>query len=215
MRKDREGEHGGIPGIGGRIGSHMRILALQTDPNKLKAGFMSADERELTTAHFHWFKFFGPFMWTGFFTLGVIALGVWLPMQFEFSVGIVEPILFLFWIIVVFPTLLRAYIDWKYDFIVITTDKVVIVDQSSIFRQRITPINLENVSGVSTETQFWNLFRFGTLHLDLTESAGAEHTLRYVKHAHAVATAVTEALTIFQRRKDLRRYPHGEVKDEV
>jgi hypothetical protein len=51
--------------------------------------------------------------------------------------------------------------------------------------------------------------------LDLNESAGAEHTLRYVKHAHEVAAAITEALTSWQRRKDLRRYPHGEVKDEV
>jgi hypothetical protein len=192
----------------------MRILALQTDFAKLKAGFMSADERELTTAHFHWFKFFGPFMWTGFFTLVVVALGIWLPMQFELSITLVETTLLILWCIVVFPTLLRAYIDWKYDFAVITTDKVVIVDQSSIFRQKITPINLENVSGVSTETQFWNLFHFGTLHLDLTESAGAEHTLRYVKHAHEVAAAVTEALTHFQRRKDLRRYPHGDPKAE-
>lgn len=193
----------------------MRILALQTDLAKLKSGFLSRDEHEIMSAHFHWFKFFGSFMWTGFFTIIVIALGLWLPMQFGFSVGIVGTTLSLFWIIVVFPTLLRAYIDWKYDFIVITSDKVVIVDQSSIFRQKITPINLENVSGVSTETQFWNLFRFGALHLDLNESAGAEHTLYFIKHAHEVASAVTEALTNFQRRKDLRRYPHGEVKDEV
>ncbi len=192
----------------------MRILALQTDLSKLKSQFHSPDEREIMTAHFHWFKFFGSFMWSGFFTIILIALGIWIPIQFDLSVTLVETTVILLWLLVVFPKLLRSYIDWQYDFVVITTDKVVIVDQSSIFRQKVTPINLENVSGVSTETQFWNLFHFGTLHLDLTESAGAEHTLYFVKHAHDVAAAVTEALTNFQRRKDLRRYPHGDPKAE-
>jgi uncharacterized membrane protein YdbT with pleckstrin-like domain len=193
----------------------MRILALQTDFDKLKEHFISSDEREIMTAHFHWFKFFGAFMWCGLLTIISIVLAIWVPLEFQVSSMVVITILLLLWLLLVFPRFIRAYIDWQYDCVVITTDKVVIVDQSSIFRQKITPINLENVSGVSTETQFWNLFHLGTLHLDLNESAGAEHTLRYVKHAHEVAAAITEALTSWQRRKDLRRYPHGEVKDEV
>lgn len=192
----------------------MKILALETNFGRIKGRFMSPDEREIMTAHFHWFKFFGAFLWVGFFTLLLIGLGIWMPMQFELPAFSVEMTAMLLWLFIVFPKLLRSYIDWKYDFIVITTDKVVIVDQSSIFRQKITPINLENVSGVSTETQFWNLFHFGTLHLDLNESAGAENTLLFIKHAHDVAAAVTGALTNFQRRKDLRRYPHGEQKPD-
>lgn len=192
----------------------MRILALETDFDRLKTRFLSSDEREIMTVHFHWFKFFGSFVWAGLFTAMLAVLAAWMPIQFQLPTLPVVVAFLLLWLFFVFPRLMRAYIDWQYDCVVITTDKVVIVDQSSIFRQKITPINLENVSGVSTETQFWNVFHFGTLHLDLNESAGAEHTLRFINRASHVAAAVTEALTNFQRRKDLRRYPHGDPKAE-
>lgn len=192
----------------------MRILALETDFDRLKTRFLSPDEREIMTVHFHWFKFFGSFVWAGLFTALLAVLAAWMPVQFQLPTLPVVAVFLVLWLFFVFPRLMRAYIDWQYDCVVITTDKVVIVDQSSIFRQKITPINLENVSGVSTETQFWNVFHFGTLHLDLNESAGAEHTLRFINRASDVAAAVTEALTNFQRRKDLRRYPHGDPKTE-
>jgi hypothetical protein len=63
----------------------MRILALQTDFDKLKEHFISSDEREIMTAHFHWFKFFGAFMWCGLLTIISIVLAIWVPLEFQVS----------------------------------------------------------------------------------------------------------------------------------
>lgn len=192
----------------------MRIFALETDENKVKSKFIGADETELATIHYHFFKFLGVFVWSALLTAILIGLSVWLafllqvPLEWDIGIAVLA------WLFLVFPKLFRAIIDWKYDFIVLTTDKLLMVDQSSIFKQKVTPINLESISSASAETQFWNLFAFGILHIDLQESVGAEHRLPYIKFANDIAAKMTAALTAFQRRKDLRRYAHGDPVQE-
>ncbi len=74
------------------------------------------------------------------------------------------------------------------------------MDQTSIFRHEITPLNLESVGGVSTGTQFWNIFPFGTLTVHLKEGFGNERiTKRYVPHAEEVAAKISEVVTKYQR----------------
>ena len=191
----------------------MRVFALETNVDTLKRHFLSAEEREIITIRFHWMRFVGTFLWTFLLTAIVIASIIGLILA-ELSPEIVSTVGVLLWLFLIFPRIVRAYIDWKYDFVMLTTDKVVIVDQSSIFRRRVTPINLENFSSVSAETQWGNMFSFGILHLDLLEGAGVEYHLPFVKHAHIMAGKIAETLTQFQRRKDLRRFAQGNVKTE-
>ena len=82
--------------------------------------------------------------------------------------------------IVIWPVV-HDYIDWKFDFIDLTTDKVIIVDQGSIFRRTIKQINLENIASVTSKTQFLNLFPFGVVHIDLKEGHGQEMILQYMQ----------------------------------
>jgi hypothetical protein len=98
--------------------------------------------------------------------------------------------------------LLQAYIDWKYDFIFLTTDKLIIVDQSSLFRKSLTPINLENLGDVVAETQWLNLFDFGMLHFALKEGQGPEIVLKYMPHADKLVAMISQQITLYQRRKD-------------
>ena len=189
----------------------MRLFALETNIDHVKKKFLSTEEREIMTVFFHGFRFFLTFtaniLWT-FFLVGVlIGLGYARipPLWLTFSGSVI-------WFFFIFIPIVKAYLDWRFDFILVTSDKVIVVDQSSFFHQKITPMNLENFASVSAETQYWNLFPFGTLHFNLKEGAGEGVELAYIPSAHEVASKISDAITIFQRRKDLRRYGgHDEV----
>jgi hypothetical protein len=124
-----------------------------------------------------------------------VAAGLW-----GAPVGWTIGVLFVFWFSFVFFNLLRAYIDWAFDFILVTTDKIIFVDQTSFFRQEITPLNMENVGGVSTKTQFWGIFPFGIVSLHLKEGMGGDRVIKkYVPHAQEVAAKISEVVTKYQR----------------
>lgn len=183
----------------------MRLFALETNVDKLKRQFLSAEEREIAMINHHMLQFVFASLRQFFFTLILIGIAIAL-IQFGLPTWPVILSILAVWVLLVSYPLLRAYIDWRFDFILITTDKVVIVDQSSLFHRKITPMNLENFASVSTETQFMNLFPFGILHASLKEGTGAEQRLRYIPHASAVAALLSDTITQFQRRKDLRLY---------
>lgn len=183
----------------------VHIFALETDIGKLKKRFLSAEEREIRTVSYHWFRFISTLVRDVIWTLGIIIAAIGLSFVGVSLLWII-PVAVVVWLFIVFRSLLKAYIDWKYDFILITTDKVILVDQSSIFHQKVTPMNLENFASASAETQFWNLLPFGILHFNLKEGTGGEVNLRYVPDAHDVAACISDAITTFQRRKDLRRH---------
>lgn len=190
----------------------MRLFALETNTEKIKKPFLSSEEKEIMTVYFHGFRFFITFaaniLWTFFLVGLLIALGyAHIPPLWLTASGTV------IWFFFIFVPIVKAYLDWRFDFILVTSDKVILVDQSSFFHQKTTPMNLENFASVSAETQFWNLFPFGKLHFNLKEGAGEGVELAYIPHAHAVASRISDAITIFQRRKDLRRYGgHEEIQ---
>jgi hypothetical protein len=183
----------------------MRIFALETDIAKLKQQFLSAEEKELCTIFHHPLQFVFACVKEVIMTIVIVAVGV-LLIWFGLDPAVVIFGLVLAWFVLVFFSLLRDFIDWKYDFILLTTDKVVIVDQSSLFYRKVTPMNLENFASVSAETQFLNIFPFGTIQMSLKEGTGTEMCMRYIPDAATSASKISDAVTQFQRRKDLRRY---------
>ncbi len=106
------------------------------------------------------------------------------------------------WFLFVFLNVFKSYIDWKFDFMVVTTDKVIIVDQTSIFRQEVKPIHLENIGGISSFTQFGSIFNFGGITIHLKEGLGGDQmTLRYVPKAQEVSARISDVVTRYQRRQ--------------
>lgn len=183
----------------------MHIFALETDIGKLKEHFLSTEEREIRTVFFHGFRFFLAALRLTLWTLFIAGIAMGLGYAgLLFPWAIVGACVL--WLLCIPLPFIRAYIDWHYDFILITTDKVIIVDQSSLFHQKITPMNLENFASASAETQYWNLFPFGVLHFNVKGGVGSGLNLHYIPHAHDVASCISDAITTFQRRKDLRRY---------
>jgi hypothetical protein len=179
----------------------MRFFALETDVEKIKCRFVcQGEENEVLTTRYHGLSFLfasiREFMITLLlFTVGIFAWWLDAPM------GYTVMILFLIWFFFVFYNLLKAWIDWRFDFIFITTDKIVIVDQTSIFRQKVNPIHIENIGSVTAETQLWDIFNCGIVQINLKEGEGGHLViLRYVPHAKDVASKISDIVTRYQRK---------------
>ncbi len=177
----------------------MRIFALETNPRRIIERFCSQGEDSVLQTRYHWLSFlvasFDEFLAGVVVLAGIVfAVGegwridpvVWIP------IGLIYFVLFL--------RVFKAFVDWRYDFLFVTTDKIVLVDQTSIFRQEVKPIHLENVGGVSTATQFLGLFPFGILTLHLKEGLGGDTiTRKYIPNAESVASRITDVVTKYQR----------------
>ncbi len=177
----------------------MRILALETDIEKIKKRFLCEGESEVLTTHYHGASFLFASIREFFFTMFLFGIGVaaWFM---NAPMGYTVAMLFVVWFVFVFVSLIKAYIDWCFDFIFVTSEKVILVDQTSIIRHKIKPINLENIGGVTAQTQFGDIFRFGIVEIHLKEGEGGETiALRFVPDAREVAAKISEVVTHYQR----------------
>jgi hypothetical protein len=178
----------------------MKFFALETDIGKLKERFCSEDECEVHMTYYHALSFLFAVFREIVITIILFGVGIfaWImgwPMMW------VVAILAALWFLFVFFNLLKAYIDWRYDFILVTSDKVILVDQTSFLRHEIKPIHLENIGSVTTRTQYWNIFNFGIVKINLKEGEGGDIiTLKYVPEAEDVAAKIADVTTTFQRQ---------------
>ncbi|MBU2213635.1 hypothetical protein KKC44_02440 [Patescibacteria group bacterium] len=178
----------------------MRIFALETNVNKIKQRFCRPDEREILMTYYHGLSFLFAIVREILITIVLFVLGL-IGWYYNWPIGMLIAILALVWVIFVLFNIIKAYIDWAYDFILITTDKVLLMDQTSFFHREIKPIHIENIGSVSTDTQFWNIFPFGILHIHLKEGLGGESlTKRYVPRVQEVAGTLSDVITVYQRK---------------
>jgi len=180
----------------------MRILALETDAEKIKKQCLSEGEEVVLMTYYHALSFLFAtlreiFITVTFFLIGV---GLW---YIDAPMVWVTGILFTLWFFFIFFNLMKAWIDWRYDFILVTTDKLVLVDQTSLIRQKINPIHLENIGSIASETQYWNLFGFGKVIVNLKEGEGGQFLrLSFVPNADQVASKISQTVTYYQRYID-------------
>lgn len=180
----------------------MKIFALDTDIRHIKERFLAHGEREIFTATPHVFRFLTAVIREFIITVAILAVAIFVVSLDVLSWETVAVVSLLLWFVLVFSGVLQAYLDWKYDFIFLTTDKLIIVDQHSLFRKAITPINLENLGDVVAETQWLNLFDFGMIHFALKEGQGPEIVLKFMPHADKLVAMISQQITLYQRRKD-------------
>jgi len=180
----------------------MRILALETNPENIKKQCLSSGEEVVLMTYYHALSFFFASIREIFFTIFIFGLGIGLwyigaPMLWTTG------ILFFMWFFFIFFNIMKAWIDWRYDFILVTTDKLVLVDQTSLIRQKINPIHLENIGSIASETQYWNLFGFGKVIINLKEGEGGNvTTLKFVPNADQVSAKISSTVTYYQRYVD-------------
>lgn len=178
----------------------MRIFALETDVDKIKARFCHGDECEVLRTHFHGMSFalaiIREFLIVSVLIAVIVAafLYDW-PLSWTFAI---TGAVFLFFVV---PTSIKALMDWMYDCIIVTTDKVIFVDQTAFFHNEIKPIQFDNIGGVSSRTQWLGICDFGEVVIALKEGEGGGDVVRrYVPNARDVAGKITEAVTAYQRR---------------
>jgi hypothetical protein len=143
----------------------MRILALETSIDAIKEKFVVEGEKVVQVTHRHFMAFVVHIWWQ---TLVTIAFTAILPL---IAVGDVEytsfyVLFFLGWLVVYAYFFFAAYIQWKYNFLIVTTQKVVVVDQK-LFYQEINPLRFSRISNTRVESQFGGFFHCGILHLNL------------------------------------------------
>lgn len=177
----------------------MHILALETNIDTLKKRLMSPGEKEVLTTYYHGASFFFASIKETFYTMLLFGIGI-VAWELQAPMEYVVTILFGIWVIFVFFTLFRAFIDWCFDFVLITSDRTVLVDQTSFIRQRVLQIHHENIASVSSETQFLDIFRFGRIVIKLKEGEGENLRLKYVPNSKEVASQISGEVTRYQRR---------------
>ena len=192
----------------------MRILALETDAEKIKQQCLSEGEEIVLMTYYHALSFFFASLREILFTFLIFGVGIGLSMAgtpMLWNVGG----LFVVWFVFIFFNLMKAWIDWRYDFILVTTDKLVLVDQTSIIHQKINPIHLENIGSIASETQYWNVFGFGKIVINLKEGEGGQSiSLYFVPNAAEVAAKISRTVTYYQRYVDGSQTPKGMMANE-
>ena len=191
----------------------MRFFALETNKDKIIRQFCHDHDGECVVlmTRYHGLSFFFAIFRDIVVTVGLCAIGI---TAFLFNAPMVWTIGILagIWCLISPLHIIKAYIDWMYDFIVVTTDKVILADQTSIVKREIMPIHIENIGGISAFTQFWNIFPFGGISIHLKEGRGGEDiTKKYVPRAQIVASKISDVVTRYQRHQ-YRNHDLGEPK---
>src|SRR3989344_2102928 len=104
----------------------MRLFALQTDKNQVVERFCHGGESIVRLTHYHWMMFAVGIIQEILVTigLGILAgMAVFLGMPWGYAAGAFV----VTWFAFCFFGILKAYLDWCYDFILITTDIVILV----------------------------------------------------------------------------------------
>ena len=196
----------------------MRLLALETNVEKIKDRFLCEGEDVLIMTRYHALSFFFSSLREMITTIVLFGIGI-AAWYFNAPMGITVLILFVVWLFVVFFSFMKALIDWRFDFIMVTTDRVILMDQTSIIRRKVNPINIENIGSVSAETQYWGVFPFGIVQINLKEGQGGKSiVLRYVPNAPIVASKIGEVVTTYQRSiqtAQSMQQPQGPVVSSV
>jgi hypothetical protein len=188
----------------------MRIFALETDLKKLEEKFLSPGEQHIITAFHHWIIFAVALIKYILITAIIVAIAVTVDIATGAPWDWTALTAFVFWLILVPFQLLKRYIDWRYDFIFVTTTRVITVDQSSIFKQSIKQFNLENFASITSHTQFWNIFPFGKIVFELKEGHGRGMTYKYIPDAQTVADAISDTVALFVDEKPGHGGAHAE-----
>ncbi len=194
----------------------MRFLALETNVEKLKKKFLVENEEAVHVTHKH----FLIFLIRAFFPT-VIAAILFATIMFGASQGLFDPEI-LFWTLVALGLvyayfLSAAHVAWKYNFVIVTTQKVVIVEQQSMFFQKINPVHFTNINNTGAQSQFAGLFRCGILSLDLKigEQGGrhVEVAMDYVPRPEDIAATIEHGIVMSE--KEIKPKEEQEKKEAM
>ena len=180
---------------------HMRLFALDTAATrKICQRYCIEGEAEILLTRYHWLSFFIRAFREFLITLVLLGM-VYVAWFNNWPLAEIIGLAAALWVLFVLFRVIKAFIDWRYDFLLVTTDKIVLVDQTSVFSREEKPIHLENVGGIAASTRFWDIFPFGEITIHLKEGLGGDAvTIHFVPHAQEVAATIADVVTKYQRK---------------
>lgn len=135
---------------------------------------LDQDEKILITLHHHWVSFLGP--------LTVIAVLLLLPLvAFPFVASserapVLLPLFFFsisIWLMLVLLLAFVFWVDYYLDVLIVTTRRVINIDQNGLFRREIAEFRLTNVQDVKIEIPSFlaTMLRYGNLSIQTASEA--------------------------------------------
>jgi hypothetical protein len=180
--------------------SIMRLFALDTDVTTIRKRYCTEGECEVLFTRHHWLYFLFKSCRDMFLTAVIVFAGVFVWIN-EWPLLEAFTILAILWVVFVLVHVLKSYLDWRFDLLLLTSDKIVIVDQTSILGREEKPIHLDNVGGIKASTQFWDVFPFGQLTIHLKEGLGGDAiSVGYIPNVEKVAAVIADVVTRYQRK---------------
>lgn len=180
----------------------MKIFALETDLNVTKAQYLKPNEQEVLFVRPHVISFLLRSSIYFLATAVIIALAVYIGVQQLVAPGIAAIGGLFLWFGFVFFGLLRTYIDWRYDFLMLTEDTLIMADQSSLFSKSIRPISLDSIVSVEAVTQWLHLFGFGIVKVALDQGKTHPITLRFMPNAEDIVATISSQVAAFRERRE-------------
>jgi len=176
--------------------------------SKAKKIFRGQKEGEEVIAifHKHWISFLKPFfIWLPFFIISV--LGLWY--QSRLGTGF----LIIGFVIFVGSTsyLLYNYLVWRWDVYILTSQRVIDINQKTLFHRVVSEATLGNIQDTTYEIKgVWQtFFNYGRVNI-LTASTGANINFEDVSQPQHVMDLVAEAKDIFLKND----HEKGDVMEE-
>ena len=193
----------------------MHILALETNLGKLKKQFLAEGEEELLSTTRHIFAFLIPIFWSSLLTIFLLSAGI-----AAIATGIVAaPLASLFllaWLLFFLYQIAATVIHWRYHFLVVTTEKVVVIKHRSFFYQDIFPLHLENIISTRSESQFFGIGNCGTVQLTLEQKkelgSSQEVIVDYLPRPSVVAGVIENAIVLKKQRVPVDQGPQDQAQ---
>ena len=135
---------------------------------------LEPDEKILIALHHHWIAILGPVLMITFLVILPWAL---LPFALSSSrAEIITPLLFFalaVWYLVVLMLGFIFWVDYYLDVLIITTKRIVNIDQIGLFRRHVGEFRLSNVQDVAVEIPNFTatFFRYGNITIQTASEA--------------------------------------------
>lgn len=185
----------------------MKIFALQTNINVLRKAYIIQGEKELLVTHYHWISFV---IYTyKHILLTVAAFSVYsLIIRYELFPLQYALVGMLLWLVYLGWTIINGFIRYKLNFVIVTTEKVVLIEQVSFFKQHVNPMHLDTIVSTDVNSQLLGLFRCGKVVINLTERtqySSKQVLIEYIPDPNAVAGIIENAIVLDKKRASIDR----------
>ena len=162
-----------------------------------KAFIESETEEELGICRYHFLLFLLPFLLHLPMSAAAIVILYVGGSVFNGTGTLFYYLFLILWLLFSFFQLLKHFVAWRFNSIIITSEKIILIQYKSVFYRDIDPIPLDNIISVRAETQFLGIFNCGILHFHLKEREAAstrELHFSYLKYAERYAGIIQKAI---------------------